>query len=63
MLILACVYSFDKEHRNLSKACSFWIIGGLCCIPGMYYTFKIIKTYIAVAEEDKLRAMNDIPRF
>jgi len=40
---------------------AFWVVGCLCCIPGIYYSYKIIRAYQANKTEDL--AAKDIPRF
>ena len=54
LILLGFAYCFNKDIKNITKACSFWIIGCLCSIPGIYYTVKIIKAYMAKTNEEKL---------
>lgn len=55
--------AFSGSETMVMKGGAFWVIGALCCIPGIYYTYKIFRSHMSATESERLEAQSDIPRF
>ncbi|CAI2383306.1 unnamed protein product [Moneuplotes crassus] len=60
--IILIILGFIEEVNEIdpTRGICFWIIGGICSIPGFYFTFKIIQAFRANPYE-RNEILSDIP--
>ncbi|KAL4497898.1 hypothetical protein ABPG72_000653 [Tetrahymena utriculariae] len=63
LIIVGFIVAFSGSDTNLMKGGAFWVIGAICCIPGVYYSVKIYRTRMAKNLEERLEQVQDIPRY
>ncbi|KAL4454026.1 hypothetical protein ABPG74_003909 [Tetrahymena malaccensis] len=63
LIVVGFIVAFSGQDTNLLKGGAFWVIGAICCIPGVYYSVKIYRTRMAKNLEDRLEQAQDIPRY
>ncbi|EAR92799.2 transmembrane protein, putative, partial (macronuclear) [Tetrahymena thermophila SB210] len=63
LIVVGFIVAFSGSDTNLLKGGAFWVIGAICCIPGVYYSVKIYRTRMAKNLEERLEQVQDIPRY
>ncbi len=57
------VLGFIDEIRKSDPigGLSFWLTGALVCIPGVFYTVKLIIAWRSTDPEERMRILDDVP--
>ena len=48
--------------KDLQGSVAYWVIGGLCGLPGAYYAAKFLRARYAISFEARNKAVEEIPR-
>eukprot|EP00357_Protocruzia_adherens_P004509 CAMPEP_0115014566 /NCGR_PEP_ID=MMETSP0216-20121206/26170_1 /TAXON_ID=223996 /ORGANISM="Protocruzia adherens, Strain Boccale" /LENGTH=115 /DNA_ID=CAMNT_0002384361 /DNA_START=37 /DNA_END=384 /DNA_ORIENTATION=+ len=65
MGILLIIGGFIEEIKYLdpSRGTTLWIIGGICLVPGSYYSYKFYKAWKTTNAIERRHILADIPQF
>jgi len=61
LLLIFGTYSAFKSQGRIHYL-PFLIVGGVCGLPGSFYTFKILKVFCAKSEEAQQKALDELPQ-
>lgn len=59
-LLVGTIYAINSG--NPSDGIAFWVIGGICGLPGLYYAVKFCKLFYATSAENRRKALDEIPQ-
>lgn len=61
-LIITGFVEYSK-YNDAEKCLAFWIIGGFCGVPGLFYLGKIVRFWRSQNEEEKNEIINEMPEW